>query len=71
VQPVLAVMYLVQYMPSVGYWLMDKVFSNSIVCIFVTLLRILFFLSFFAYVLDIDQNEYIPCLNDCRLAKIE
>ncbi|XP_055835096.1 uncharacterized protein LOC129903551 isoform X3 [Solanum dulcamara] len=24
-QPVLAVMYLVQYMPSVGYWLMDKI----------------------------------------------
>ncbi|KAL6660614.1 hypothetical protein ACP70R_000003 [Stipagrostis hirtigluma subsp. patula] len=24
-QPVLAVMYLVQYMPTVGYWLMDKV----------------------------------------------
>ena len=26
-QPVLAVMYLVQYMPTVGYWLMDKVSS--------------------------------------------
>lgn len=25
VQPVLAVMYLVQYTPTVGYWLMDKV----------------------------------------------
>jgi len=25
-QPVLTVMYLVQYMPTVGYWLMDKVF---------------------------------------------
>lgn len=24
-QPVLAVMYLVQYMPTIGYWLMDKV----------------------------------------------
>lgn len=24
-QPVLAVMYLVQYMPTVGYWLMDKI----------------------------------------------
>lgn len=24
-QPVLAVMYMVQYMPTVGYWLMDKV----------------------------------------------
>ncbi|XP_048233256.1 dehydrogenase/reductase SDR family member 7 isoform X2 [Ricinus communis] len=24
-QPVLAVMYLVQYMPSIGYWLMDKI----------------------------------------------
>lgn len=27
VQPVLAVMYAVQYMPTIGYWLMDKVFS--------------------------------------------
>ncbi|XP_077229186.1 uncharacterized protein LOC143862078 isoform X1 [Tasmannia lanceolata] len=26
-QPVLAVMYLVQYMPTIGYWLMDKVIS--------------------------------------------
>jgi hypothetical protein len=25
VQPVLAVMYAVQYMPTIGYWLMDKV----------------------------------------------
>jgi len=24
-QPVLTVMYLVQYMPTIGYWLMDKV----------------------------------------------
>ncbi|CAK9168417.1 unnamed protein product, partial [Ilex paraguariensis] len=24
-QPVLAVMYLVQYMPAIGYWLMDKI----------------------------------------------
>ncbi|ESW11698.1 hypothetical protein PHAVU_008G052300 [Phaseolus vulgaris] len=29
-QPVLAVMYLVQYMPSVGYWLMDKVGKNRV-----------------------------------------
>ncbi|GFP90067.1 dehydrogenase/reductase sdr family member 7, partial [Phtheirospermum japonicum] len=28
-QPVLAVMYLVQYMPTVGYWLMDKVYLPS------------------------------------------
>lgn len=28
-QPVLAVMYLVQYMPSIGYWLMDKVIIYS------------------------------------------
>jgi hypothetical protein len=28
-QPVLTVMYLVQYMPTVGYWLMDKVFLLS------------------------------------------
>ncbi|GJN27931.1 hypothetical protein PR202_gb15997 [Eleusine coracana subsp. coracana] len=28
-QPVLTVMYLVQYMPTVGYWLMDKVFLIS------------------------------------------
>ncbi|KAL4322390.1 hypothetical protein AHAS_Ahas14G0205700 [Arachis hypogaea] len=27
-QPVLAVMYLVQYMPTVGHWVMDKVFSS-------------------------------------------
>ncbi|XP_028061300.1 dehydrogenase/reductase SDR family member 7-like isoform X4 [Camellia sinensis] len=26
-QPVLAVMYLVQYMPTIGFWLMDKVLS--------------------------------------------
>lgn len=32
-QPVLAVMYLVQYMPTIGYWLMDKVFSISAICI--------------------------------------
>jgi len=30
-QPVLTVMYLVQYMPTVGYWLMDKVFLLSCV----------------------------------------
>ncbi|KAK7381464.1 hypothetical protein VNO80_00007 [Phaseolus coccineus] len=29
-QPVLAVMYLVQYMPAVGYWLMDKVGKNRV-----------------------------------------
>ncbi|CAJ1823790.1 unnamed protein product [Sphenostylis stenocarpa] len=29
-QPVLAVMYLVQYMPVVGYWLMDKVGKNRV-----------------------------------------
>ncbi|XP_078150004.1 NAD(P)-binding Rossmann-fold superfamily protein isoform X1 [Carex rostrata] len=29
-QPVLLVMYLVQYMPTVGYWLMDKIGANRI-----------------------------------------
>ncbi|KAF3341536.1 dehydrogenase/reductase SDR family member 7 isoform X1 [Carex littledalei] len=29
-QPVLLVMYLVQYMPTVGYWLMDKVGANRV-----------------------------------------
>ncbi|KAL9827462.1 putative short-chain dehydrogenase/reductase SDR, NAD(P)-binding domain superfamily [Arabidopsis thaliana] len=29
-QPVLLVMYLVQYMPSLGFWLMDKVLCSSI-----------------------------------------
>ncbi|KAJ6763589.1 putative proteinD(P)-BINDING ROSSMANN-FOLD SUPERFAMILY PROTEIN [Salix purpurea] len=29
-QPVLAVLYLVQYMPTVGYWLMDKIGANRI-----------------------------------------
>ncbi|KAG5549534.1 hypothetical protein RHGRI_014755 [Rhododendron griersonianum] len=29
-QPVLAVMYLVQYMPSIGYWLMDKIGEKRI-----------------------------------------
>ncbi|XXG89362.1 hypothetical protein AAC387_Pa12g1378 [Persea americana] len=29
-QPVLAVMYLVQYMPSIGYWLMDKIGGNRV-----------------------------------------
>ncbi|KAJ7978285.1 Dehydrogenase/reductase SDR family protein [Quillaja saponaria] len=29
-QPVLAVMYLVQYMPTVGFWLMDKVGGNRV-----------------------------------------
>ncbi|XP_010258509.1 PREDICTED: dehydrogenase/reductase SDR family member 7 isoform X2 [Nelumbo nucifera] len=29
-QPVLAVMYLVQYMPTIGYWLMDKVGKNRV-----------------------------------------
>lgn len=29
-QPVLAVMYLLQYMPSLGYWLMDKVGGNRV-----------------------------------------
>ncbi|KAL2454861.1 NAD(P)-binding Rossmann-fold superfamily protein [Abeliophyllum distichum] len=29
-QPVLAVMYLVQYMPTVGYWLMDKIGAKRI-----------------------------------------
>lgn len=29
-QPVLAVMYLVQYMPTLGYWLMDKVGKNRV-----------------------------------------
>lgn len=29
-QPVLAVMYLVQYMPSVGFWLMDKVGAKRV-----------------------------------------
>ncbi|KAK9146120.1 hypothetical protein Sjap_006023 [Stephania japonica] len=30
VQPVLAIMYLVQYMPTVGYWIMDKVGGNRV-----------------------------------------
>ncbi|OVA11070.1 Short-chain dehydrogenase/reductase SDR [Macleaya cordata] len=29
-QPVLGVMYLVQYMPSIGYWIMDKVGGNRV-----------------------------------------
>ncbi|KAH7543490.1 hypothetical protein FEM48_Zijuj02G0189600 [Ziziphus jujuba var. spinosa] len=29
-QPVLAVMYLVQYVPSIGFWLMDKVGKNRV-----------------------------------------
>ncbi|KAJ0013477.1 hypothetical protein Pint_21225 [Pistacia integerrima] len=29
-QPVLAVMYLVQYMPTIGYWLMDKVGAKRV-----------------------------------------
>ncbi|KAK9087937.1 hypothetical protein Syun_030331 [Stephania yunnanensis] len=29
-QPVLAIMYLVQYMPTVGYWIMDKVGANRV-----------------------------------------
>ncbi|XP_058094249.1 uncharacterized protein LOC131240175 isoform X7 [Magnolia sinica] len=29
-QPVLAVMYLVQYMPTIGYWLMDKFGGNRV-----------------------------------------
>eukprot|EP00262_Sarcandra_glabra_P022511 TRINITY_DN9997_c0_g1_i2.p1 TRINITY_DN9997_c0_g1~~TRINITY_DN9997_c0_g1_i2.p1 ORF type:complete len:329 (-),score=61.07 TRINITY_DN9997_c0_g1_i2:197-1183(-) len=29
-QPVLAVMYLVQYMPAIGYWLMDKIGGNRV-----------------------------------------
>ncbi|KAG6750946.1 hypothetical protein Peur_028040 [Populus x canadensis] len=29
-QPVLAVLYLVQYMPTVGYWLMDKIGGNRL-----------------------------------------
>ncbi|XP_057977404.1 uncharacterized protein LOC131164315 [Malania oleifera] len=29
-QPVLAVMYLVQYMPTIGYWLMDKIGGNRV-----------------------------------------
>lgn len=29
-QPVLAVMYLVQYMPTIGYWLMDKIGANRV-----------------------------------------
>nr|AFK41837.1 unknown [Lotus japonicus] len=29
-QPVLVVMYLVQYMPTIGYWLMDKVGQNRV-----------------------------------------
>ncbi|MED6107686.1 hypothetical protein PIB30_016518 [Stylosanthes scabra] len=29
-QPVLAVMYLVQYMPSIGYWVMDKIGKNRV-----------------------------------------
>ncbi|KAF5462752.1 hypothetical protein F2P56_018734 [Juglans regia] len=29
-QPVLAVMYMVQYMPTVGYWLMDKIGVNRV-----------------------------------------
>ncbi|XP_054800927.1 uncharacterized protein LOC129305048 isoform X1 [Prosopis cineraria] len=29
-QPVLAVMYLVQYMPTIGYWLMDKIGKNRV-----------------------------------------
>ncbi|KAG7967648.1 hypothetical protein I3843_08G109300 [Carya illinoinensis] len=30
IQPVLAVMYMVQYMPTVGYWLMDKIGANRV-----------------------------------------
>ncbi|KAI9078388.1 hypothetical protein K1719_039607 [Acacia pycnantha] len=29
-QPVLAIMYLVQYMPTIGYWIMDKVGKNRV-----------------------------------------
>ncbi|KAF8402368.1 hypothetical protein HHK36_013323 [Tetracentron sinense] len=29
-QPVLAVMYLVQYMPTIGYWFMDKIGGNRV-----------------------------------------
>jgi dehydrogenase/reductase SDR family protein 7 len=29
-QPVLAVMYLVQYMPTIGYWLMDQIGGNRV-----------------------------------------
>ncbi|GAV58060.1 adh_short domain-containing protein [Cephalotus follicularis] len=29
-QPVLAVMYLVQYMPTIGYWLIDKIGGNRV-----------------------------------------
>ncbi|XP_068661900.1 uncharacterized protein [Aristolochia californica] len=29
-QPVLAVMYLVQYLPTIGYWLLDKVGANRV-----------------------------------------
>ncbi|KAG9444655.1 hypothetical protein H6P81_015995 [Aristolochia fimbriata] len=29
-QPVLAVMYLVQYLPSIGYWVLDKVGANRV-----------------------------------------
>ncbi|XP_077226534.1 uncharacterized protein LOC143859947 [Tasmannia lanceolata] len=29
-QPVLAVMYLMQYMPTIGYWLMDKIGGNRV-----------------------------------------
>lgn len=29
-QPVLAVMYLVQYMPTIGYWVMDKIGGNRV-----------------------------------------
>lgn len=29
-QPVLAVMYLVQYMPTIGYWIMDKIGGNRV-----------------------------------------
>ncbi|KAI3988119.1 hypothetical protein MKX01_011908 [Papaver californicum] len=28
--PVLAIMYLVQYMPAIGYWIMDKVGGNRV-----------------------------------------
>ncbi|KAJ0644743.1 hypothetical protein HanOQP8_Chr16g0615811 [Helianthus annuus] len=34
-QPVLAVMYLVQYMPSVGFWLMDKFALNVVLETFI------------------------------------
>ncbi|KAM7273846.1 hypothetical protein ACFE04_028510 [Oxalis oulophora] len=46
-QPVLAVMYMVQYMPTIGYWLMDKIGANRMEAVAqkgdIYSLRVLFF----------------------------